>query len=296
MRTLVLVAVMTALSTEARGDATADLAALRAAVAVDLIAGRPLVVQVHVPLCDNGLIRCGGHGLGDPDSPRTNLYWATSGGFVGWFGKHGWQLVAVVPGDGQVVEVRAWRRRLRPGPAWRALGVKKPFDVIVVAHAWRGGAIDDAVSAFLADSHGDLPREVTLDDGTTVIAGGAAHVVGYAGHNRWMDVPGPDLAEAARTAGARPRGVIALACATAPYLAGNLSAPARVPLLMTADLLFAGAHAFEGAVLAFAEGRDLAGIRRRAAENYAAGQGRPLARVLGAFTNPSDRRWSRWAP
>jgi hypothetical protein len=65
----------------------------------------------------------------------------------------------------------------------------------------------------------------------------------------------------------------------------------RVPLLFTRSLLFAGAHAFEGAVSAFAEGKSLDGIREGAVRAYAAGQDKPLPRVRAAFTNPADRKW-----
>src|SRR4051794_39075354 len=50
------------------------LALLRARVAADASLGKPLVVEAHVALCDNSIIRCGGHGLGDGDSLSTNLY------------------------------------------------------------------------------------------------------------------------------------------------------------------------------------------------------------------------------
>ena len=63
------------------------LARLYDTVAADLALGKPLVVHVHVPLCSNELIWCGNERLGDGDSPRSNLYWATSGGFRGWFGR-----------------------------------------------------------------------------------------------------------------------------------------------------------------------------------------------------------------
>ena len=45
------------------------LAALYDRIGADLAAGRPLVVQAHVPLCDSSIIRCGNHGLGDGDTP-----------------------------------------------------------------------------------------------------------------------------------------------------------------------------------------------------------------------------------
>lgn len=273
-------------------DASGWLESLYDAVAVDLRAGRPLVVQVHVPLCDNRVLRCGGHGLGDGDAPRHNLYWGTSGGFVGWFGRKGsgWRLLHVDAGDGdEVLERRVWRRRVVPGGAWRRRGVRQPFDVIVVALAWRGTAIDAALEAYVADLYGGAPRVV---DG--VRAGGAAHVVAYVGHNRWMDRDPYDFAAARRRGGApaRPKGTIAVACHTAAYLAGAVPGPARVPLLMTRDFLFAGAHSFEGAVGAFADAGSYAAIRRAAAGAYARGEGKEVRRVSGAFTNPADRRWA----
>ena len=87
--------------------------------------------------------------------------------------------------------------------------------------------------------------------------------------------------------------LIALACWTAAYLGREVPAAGRVPLLVTRDYLFAGAHGFEGAVSAFAGGGSLTEIRRGAAASYAKGEGKELRRVAGAFTNPSDPRW-RW--
>lgn len=297
MTALVLAAALAApgaAGADATGEEEAWLDALYDRVGGDVGAGRPLVVQAHVPLCDNRILRCGGHGLGDGDAPKTNLYWATSGGFVGWFGRRGsgWKQVLLdADGDGgDVLQVRAWRRRITPGKAWKARGVKEPFDVLVVAYAWRGTAIDAALEAYAADLYGGAARVVTLDDGTAVDAGGAARVVAFVGHNRWMDLPPYDWQAAERThgGGGGPKGTIALACHTAAYLGADVPAAGRVPLLMTADFLFAGAHAFEGAVRAFAEGGSYAAIRAGAAESYAAGQGKPVKKVRGAFTNPAD--------
>ena len=80
-------------------------AALLDDIAADLAAGKPLVVEAHVPLCSNQVLRCGGHGLGDGDAPDTNLYWATSGGFEGWFGRKGsgWTAVGTDGASGEVL-------------------------------------------------------------------------------------------------------------------------------------------------------------------------------------------------
>src|SRR5262245_18093707 len=100
VRTWLAIAVCAVAITGGAGDARAagvdSLSALYADVARDLASGRPLVAEVHVALCDNAIIRCGGRGLGDGDDLGRNLYWATSGGLRGWFERRGsgWTRVA----------------------------------------------------------------------------------------------------------------------------------------------------------------------------------------------------------
>jgi len=276
----------------ARADEALD--GLRDRVAEDLRAGRPLVVEAHVALCDNRVIRCGGHGLGDGDDLERNLYWATSGGMRGWMERRGspWKRVAILDGDGAILETRVWRKRVSPSEAWRKRGVRAPFDVFVVARAWRGTAIDAALDAYVADLAAPAPREVALPDGKTLAAGGAAQVVAWIGHNRFMDRDPYDWPPL--PAAARPKGTIAVACYSRDYLAPALGR-ARVPLLVTGDFVFAGSHAFDGALAAFLDGGDLAAIRDGGARAYADGEGKSFARVRTAFTNPSDPRWRRAA-
>ncbi len=276
----------------AAADENAWLDGLRDRVAADLRAGRPLVVEAHVALCDNAVIRCGGHGLGDGDDLERNLYWGTSGGMRGWMDRagSGWTRAARLPGGGDVLATVVWRRRFAPSEAWRKRGVHAPFDAYVIARAWRGRRIDAALDAYVADLTGGAPSSMTaLPDGTTLAGGGAAQVVAWVGHNRFMDREEIQFPPAG---GAPVKGTIAVACYSRDYLDGALSS-ARVPLLVTDDFLFAGSHAFEGALRAFAEGADFAGIREAAAAAYASGERKTLAHVRGAFTNPGDRRWAR---
>lgn len=282
----------------ARADA---LDPLWARIAADVDAGRPLVVEAHVALCDNAVIACGSRALGDGDNLATNLYWATSGGLRGWFERRGagWERLGALPAalDGER-EVRLYRRQVAPTAALRARGVRRPFAVVVVAHAWRGRRIDAALDQFVADVAGRTARPVTLPDGTRVDGGGAAHLVAYLGHNGWMDRKAVRFPAAA--AAAPPKGVFAIACLTRSWLAGPaadaplfaLDAPSsRVPLVLTADLLFAGAASFERALDAFARGDGLAAIRDAAAAGYAESEHKPPARVRSLFTNASDPRW-----
>lgn len=268
------------------------LDALYDEIAPELAAGRPLVVQVHVPLCDNDVLRCGRGRLGDGEDADGNLYWATSGGFRGWFGRKGspWHLVHHMSApEEEVIEVRVWRRKVTPGPALRARGVRKAIPVYVVAYAWRGESIARAMAAYATDLFGGRARRIALPGGEVLAAGGAARLVAFVGHNGWMDVA--DFAWPRAVRGAPRKATIAVACITEDYLVPAVPDERRVPLLFTRSLLFAGAHAFEGAVSAFAEGQSLAGIREGAVRAYAAGQGKPLPRVRAALTNPADRKW-----
>lgn len=271
---LVLVALC---STASAAPADDWLAALADRVIGDITAGRPLVVDVHVPLCDSSIIACGNAKLGDGDNPDTNLYWATTPGFGEWFARRGggWKRTAALRGDAtgdkDVLALVTYRRTLATPARWRTRGAPKTFDVEVVIHGWRGKAIDRALAAYAADLSGASP----------------AQIVAWVGHNRLMDLDHFDWPAPARDV----KGAIAIACQTAPYMKDTVPAATRVPLLMTDDFLFANAAPLEAAVLAFGRGGSYAQIRHDAAEAYAGVQESTLAHVLGAFTNPGDKRW-----
>jgi hypothetical protein len=262
-------------------------------VITDLAAGRPLVVEVHVPLCDNSIIACGNARLGDGDNPDTNLYWATTPGFGAWFARkgNGWKRVlhhrGDATGDADIVAIDVHRRTIRTPAAWRRRGAPATYELALVIHGWRGKAIDRALAAYAADLSGGPSRVLELADGTKLHAGGAAQLVAWVGHNRLMDLdrytwPAP---------GKAVTGTIAIACHTAAYMEQQVASATRVPLLMTRDLLFANAAPLEATVLAFASGGTYATMRGAAADAYAAVRKRPVAKITGAFTNPSDRRW-----
>ena len=215
--------------------------------------GKPLVARVHVALCDNSMLACGNARLGDGDSLATNLYWATSEGFAGWFGRRGsgWRRVSREAGDGDVLERAVWSRRvIRHG---------RPVDLRVEVIAWRGKAIDRAIAAFADDLwHGPAP------------------LVAYIGHDRWMDV---DFAWP-RGEPVDVKGAFVLACKTGELVGPHLRA---VPLVLTNDFVFASAPAFERALVKFVEGGDAASVREAAAQGYADGEGKAVAKVRSAF-------------
>lgn len=272
---LIVVALLVLASPAAAEDDGFD--ALTSRVIADAAEGKPLVVEVHVPLCDSAIIACGNAKLGDGDTPGTNLYWATTPGFGRWFDRKGsgWKqtrLVTKDTGDRDVLELREYRRTIPTSAAWRKRGAPKQLDVHVIIRAWRGSQIDRALAAYAADISGK---------------GSTAQIVAFVGHNRLMDLdtfewPAP---------GTETTGTIAIACHTASYMKRDVPAPTRVPLLMTNDYLFSNAAPLEASVLAFARGGDYAQIRRDAATAYAGVRKREVKHIIGAFTNPADRRW-----
>ncbi len=280
---------------------TADgwLAALDDRVVADLAAGKPLVIQVHVPLCERTILQCGNRKLGDGESPADNLYWATDEGFEGWFGRRrsGWREVlrgdGDTAGDRDVLEVRVWTRTIRTPGAWRTRGVAATYPIYVVAFAWRGTAIDHAFATYLDDLYGTGHRDLTLADGTQLVAGGGAQLVGYTGHNRLYDVAAPEWDKLPRD-GAPIRGTLAIACNTGSFMADHIAAAQRVPLVFTRDFVMASAGAFEGGVLAFANAGDYRAIQLGAAQGYATAGNHELARIAYVFTNPGDAKWGDW--
>lgn len=281
----------------AAAETTEDrwLAGLTDRVVADLAAGKPLVAEVHVPLCDNSIIPCGNAKLGDGNNPDTNLYWSTTPGFGAWFARRGsgWKRVLHQRGDAtgssDIVAVDVYRRTIAAPVSWRKRGAPAKFELDIVIHGWRGTSIDKALAAYASDVSNGAARSLVLDDKTTLAAGGAAQLVAWVGHNRLMDVERYAWPEAAKTV----KGTIAIACHTAAYMEAEVSGSTRVPLLMTRDFLFANAAPLEATVLAFATGGTYARMRLDAATAYAKVRDRPVQKIAGAFTNPSDKRWGR---
>lgn len=294
----VVIALLVALTGAAHAAPSTEdtwLAGLTDRVIADLAAGKPLVVEVHVPLCEQTIIACGNARLGNGDNPQTNLYWSTTPGFGSWFARRGsgWKRVlrqqAGETGDKDILELLVYRRSVTTPAPWRKRGAPATFEIDLVVRAWRGTAIDRALAAYAADLSGGAAHTLTLADQTTLEVGGAAQIVAWVGHNRLMDLapytwPAP---------GASTKGAIAIACHTAAYMEDNVPSSTRVPLLMTRDFLFANAAPLEATVLAFATGGSYGKIRIDAATAYAGVRERTVKQVAGAFTNPADRRWKK---
>jgi hypothetical protein len=227
----------------------------------DAAAGKPLVAHVVVALCDNefqGIVPVPAS-LGDGDAPRSNLYWGAMYGVRSYFRKQpGWQSIAIPAShDARVLDRVLFKRELiRNG---------KPVQVLLVAEAWRGRNIADAIRHFLELNRGEHVERLRAGD-VEFDAGGAAHVVTFVGHNGLMDFAPPPLREIQIEA--RPHASVVLACLSDTYFS-KLLLRDSLPLITTSGLMAPEAYTLAALVDAWFSGGGTREVRQAAAQAYA---------------------------
>ena len=227
----------------------------------DAGAGRPLVVHVVVALCDNesqGIVPVSAK-LGDGDDPQSNLYWGAMYGVRSYFrNQPGWQSLKIpASSDPRVLDRVLFRREVtRQG---------KATQVLVVAEAWRGRNIADAIRHFLELNRGEHVEQVRAAD-LQFEAGGAAHVIVFVGHNGLMDFAAPTLPPARATA--MPHASVVLACMSDDYFTALLKEDS-VPLITTSGLIAPEAYTLAALLESWFAGADAAQVRLAAARAYA---------------------------
>lgn len=213
------------------------------------------VVHVVVALCDNvhqGIVPVPAP-LGNGQDPARNLYWGAAYGVRTWFDKSPeWQRVhrTTLPHAG-ILERVVWKHRTA--------------DVHLVADAYDGARIQDAVNALLAYAGGH--ETSTLDVGARRLSiGGGAQLVAYCGHDGLMEFAPPPPRAPADTV---IRDAIVLACASKPYFDEPLRTTGARPLLWTTGLMAPEAYTLDAALQAWVMEGSAEQVRERAAEAYA---------------------------
>jgi hypothetical protein len=227
----------------------------------DFAAGRPLIAHVVVALCDNvhqGIVPVPA-ALGDGANPGTNLYWGAMYGVRTFFKRsERWKSVPIAASqDSRVLERVAFRSEVERDGRRGA--------VFLVAEAWNGQYIADAIRHFLELNQGDHVEAWRVGDQQMEI-GGAAHLVAFVGHNGLMDFPAPVLARSPKPAAARAS--VVLACVSDSYFIPLLGAES-MPLLTTTGLMAPEAYTLEAAVTTWFSGQDAAEVRQAAGRAYA---------------------------
>ncbi len=214
-----------------------------------------------VALCDNasqGIVPVPAR-LGNGDDPDSNLYWGAMYGVRGWFRRSAdWRSIPIAAAtDARVLERVLYRREVvRDG---------RRGEVLLLAEAWQGRHIADAIRHFLEINRGEHVETLKVGE-RQVEFGGAAHVTVFVGHNGLMDFAAPTLPRSPVQAPAHAS--VVLACMSHDYFS-SLLAEHSVPLLTTAGLMAPEAYTLDAALTSWFSGQSVAEVRRAAGAAYA---------------------------
>ena len=163
-------------------------------------------------------------------------------------------------------------RDLRPKPKdevlERCVFKYRAADVYLVAHAYRGMEIKQAILDFLDSAAGDGSEILSLpseSDSLKLPIRGAANVVAYAGHDGLMDF---QLSRVPHQKNSLHRDAIVLACASKQFFAEPVRATGAEPLLWTTGLMAPEAYTLKSALDGWIAGESSDLIRDRAARAY----------------------------
>jgi hypothetical protein len=216
------------------------------------------VIHVFVALCDNvnqGIVAVSAS-LGNGDNPATNLYWGAAFGVKTFFSKSkDWELVS---------------EKQNPSPAIlaRLIFKQKRADVFMVADAYRGKEISQAIWDFLEASSGKPGEQLSFTKAgrqTTFNSGGSSDLVAYVGHDGLMDFT---LQSTPKARDNRKRQAIILACVSQKYFAKPLERTGAVPLVWTTGLMAPEAYILSAAIDGWLKKETDEAIRIRAAKAY----------------------------
>jgi hypothetical protein len=187
---------------------------------------------------------------------RPNLYWGAAFGVKTFFSKSKeWELVS---------ETR------NPSPAIldRLIFKKKGADVFMVADAYRGKEISQAIWDFLEAASGTTGRQLSVEHGARQFAfnsGGSSELIAYVGHDGLMDFT---LESTPKARDQRKRKAIILACVSQKYFAKPLERTGAVPLVWTTGLMAPEAYILSAAIDGWLKKETGEQIRVRAAKAY----------------------------
>ncbi|MCP4644920.1 MAG: hypothetical protein GY851_31050 [bacterium] len=211
-------------------------------------------VHVFVALCDNehqGIVPVPKL-IGDGDDPRNNLYWGALYGAKTFLKKSdSWRFVSE-------------QKSPRDAVLERMVFKHATKDVYLVADAYRGARIKDAVTEFLRAAGGHDGASLKVGDDVLNLSG-CADLIAYVGHNGLMDFSVAPEAPVDPDGG---RQAMVLACKSRQYFESRLVASGCRPVLLTTGFMAPEAYTLDAAVCAWASGQPGPTIRERAAAAY----------------------------
>ena len=215
-------------------------------------------VHVFVALADNqsqGIIPVPAK-LGNGEDAEHNLYWGSAYGVKTFFARSAeWERIAC--GEKPKTEVLE-----------RCVFKHRATNVYLVADAYRGREIRQAILDFLSSAAGDDPEMVSAPAASGAVKlpiRGGANLVAYIGHDGLMDF---QLQQFPRKKNEAHRDAIVLACASKMFFAEPVRASGAYPLLWTTGLMAPEAYTLKSALDGWIAGESNDQIRDRAAGAY----------------------------
>jgi hypothetical protein len=215
-------------------------------------------IHVFVALADNqnqGIVPVPAR-LGNGLDPVHNLYWGAAAGVKTFFVRSSeWTLLHC-------------REKPKPEILERCVLKYRNAEVYLVADAYRGDEIRQAILDFFDAAAGASPETITLSSAShavTLTARGGSNLVAYVGHDGLMDFRLPIVRKRKNEL---HRDAIILACASKQYFAEPLRASGAFPLLWTTGLMAPEAYTLKSALDGWIERESNEQVRERAATAY----------------------------
>ena len=218
--------------------------------------GKPLVVHVLVPLCDNehqGISPVNAS-LGNGFNPNSNLYWGAMYGIRSFFKRQkDWTSVAVQkPKDSFIMERIIFKKT-----------DEQNTSVYLVADAYRGDKMHLCVSDFFAACSGKATETIQAD-GQSIGLKSEADLIVFNGHNGLMDYQFPPQTSQDHVR----REACIIGCYSHMYFTEQLLGLETYPLLTTTGLMAPEAYVLQGLIEAWMRLDEGADIRKGAATKY----------------------------
>ena len=220
----------------------------------------PRTVHVFVALADNqhqGIVPVAAK-LGNGEDAERNLYWGSAYGVKTFFSRSAdWERITCQE-----------KPRPKTDILERCVFRHRTANAYLVADAYRGIAIQQAILDFLAAASGDHPERLSLPTapgGAKLPIGGDANLVAYIGHDGLMDFK---ISTVPQKKNEIHRDAIVLACASKQFFVEAMRASGAHPLLWTTGLMAPEAYTLKAALDGWIGEETGEQIRDRAAGAY----------------------------
>lgn len=214
-------------------------------------------IHIIVSLCDNknqGIVPVP-EKLGDGYNPENNLYWGAAFGIKRFFMKdNDWKLLKEEKRkNGNILERCIFRNQDR--------------NVYLLADAYQGSKIKEAISDFLNSIYGNKNEEIFMLLGSSKIKFGIygnADLIIYVGHNGLMDFNLPSL----NKSGGKKIDAMIFACLSKKYFYDFMKKSNANPILWTNSLMAPEAYSIKAAIDGWLLNESGESILERAAIEY----------------------------